>query len=76
MKTKKRTNCVAKFDGCSLPSSHRSGWVFLSSCLTPSESFWELLTRAHAPSQPSRLEEPEAGRRRGGSTAPPRFSEV
>lgn len=51
--------------------------VFASGSLTPSVSkyFWELLTRAHALSQPSRLWEPGAGRGRKGSAAPLWFKE-
>lgn len=58
----------------------RSGSVFLSSFLTPSSDprpslyLWQLFARAHASAQPSRSLEPDAGRRRRGSAAPPRFS--
>lgn len=53
-----------------------------SSCLavlpllpSASQDFGELLTRAHAPSQPSRLWEPGAGRGTSGSAAPLCFKE-
>lgn len=58
----------------------RSGSVFLSSFLTPSSDprpslyLWQLFARAHASAQPSWSLEPDAGRRRRGSAAPPSFS--